>query len=127
MVFNVQMTQVSHVFDMLPVWLYNIALTQGFYCARALLLLYCFVALLLRYFVTFTILVGACSLLRRFTTVTTACARLMNARPVMLSLSSAAGVPLSPFSQMLCTSGICASNGRLSSFARLLHPSLPKM
>ena len=55
---------------------------------------------LYQFFVTSTIFVGCCSLLRRFTTVTTACARLMNARPVMLLLSRAAGVPASPFSQM---------------------------
>ena len=77
--------------------------------------------------VVFTILVGACSLLRRFTTVTTACARLRKASPVIDELSSAAGVPLSPFSQMLCTSGIYASNGTFISLARFLQPSLPKM
>ena len=57
------------------------------------------------YFVP-TILVCGCSRLRRLTTVTTACARLMKARPVAVSLLRAAGVPASPLSQMLCTSGI---------------------
>lgn len=52
------------------------------------------------YFVP-TILVCGCSLLRRLTTVTTACARLMKARPVAVSLLKAAGVPASPLSQML--------------------------
>ena len=48
-----------------------------------------------------TIFVLGCSLLRRLTTVTTAWARLMKARPVAESLLRAAGVPWSPLSQML--------------------------
>ena len=62
-------------------------------------------------FLTPTISVLGSSLLRRFTTVTTACARLMNAMPVALSLLRAAGVPWSPLSQMPCTRGICAKSG----------------
>ena len=59
-----------------------------------------------KYMTETTILVWGCSLLRRLTTVTTACARLMKARPVAVSLERAAGVPASPLSQMLCTRGI---------------------
>ena len=78
-------------------------------------------------FFTLTIFVGACCLLRRFTTVTTDCARLRKACPVTVSTCVAAGVPLSPSSQMLCTIGICASSGQSSSLARFLPPSFPKI
>ena len=49
---------------------------------------------------TSTILVAGCSLFLRLTTVTTDWARFINASPVMLSLSVAAGFPLSPLSQI---------------------------
>ena len=59
----------------------------------------CCILFRLIYFIP-TILVLGCSLLRRFTTVTTACARLMKARPVAVSLLRAAGVPASPLSHI---------------------------
>lgn len=76
---------------------------------------------------TLTIFVGACSLLRRLTTVTTDCAKPRKACPVILSVFVAAGWPSSPPSRILCTRGICANNGRLMDWAKSLAPSFPKM
>ena len=59
------------------------------------------------YFFISTMCVGACSALRFSVCFTTFSANSMNARPLMLFLIQSSGVPLSPFSQILCTMGIC--------------------
>ena len=80
----------------------------------------------LNHFFISTMCVGACSSLRFSVCFTTFSANSINARPVMLSSFKAAGVPLSPFSQILCTIGICPNKGTFISSASCLQPSFPK-
>jgi ATP-binding protein involved in chromosome partitioning len=80
----------------------------------------------LNHFFISTMCVGACSALRFSVCFTTFSANSINARPVMLSSFKAAGVPLSPFSQILCTIGICPNKGTFISSASCLQPSFPK-
>ena len=58
------------------------------------------------YFFNSTMRVASWLALRSSVCFTTFSAKAKKARPVMVSSSRAAGVPLSPFSQMLCTIGI---------------------
>ena len=74
--------------------------------------------------------VGTCEWLQAHslsTCDTTRAARSMNAIPSAEAGLRAAGLPWSPWSQMDCTSGICASNGTPSSSASCRQPSRPKM